>query len=118
MKGTAMAVLLEVFPAADLAQGNTEKGIDYEAFTIHNFWEAADVFTAEYRKVFDPDAVERLESFLDGPLVRRRLRPYFGRDIRFDPIDYTLSLRGVDQHGNAESWIYRLSIYNPGRHSM
>lgn len=113
-----MAVLLEVFPAGAVGKGIEEmKNLDYEAFTINNMWNASEVFDAECRKVFDPDAVERLESFLDGPLVRRRLRPYFGRDIHFDPIDFTLHLRGVDKYGNPESWLYRLSIYKPGRHS-
>lgn len=100
-----MQVLLEVIPS-----DKARMKVDYEAFTIRNNWNAKDVFEAEYRKLIHAPNIEKLESFLDGPIVRRHLRTAFDRDIRFAPLELHLEL------GN-DSCTYRLSPYVAGKHS-
>lgn len=101
-----MQVLLEVIPQHD------PELRDYEAFTINTMGKATDVFCAEYRKL-SGEFAEKLEEFLDGPLVRRRLRAAFSRDISFTDIDFNLCLLGNDR----EVYTYRLSPYKAGKHS-
>ena len=97
-----MQVLLEVIP--------TKEMMDYEAFTIDSHWKAKDVFNEEYRKLNNPEHIEKLESFLDGPIVRRALRPVFDRDIPFRVIDFRLEC-------GSDTYTYRLSPYIAGKHS-
>lgn len=106
MKGNTMQVLLEVIPQHDPDMR------DYEAFTITTMGRATDVFCAEYRKLSGEFAA-KLEDFLDGPLVRRRLRAAITRDISFTVLDFNLCLSGNDR----EVYTYRLSPYKAGKHS-